>query len=92
MHEKNQIVKQCIDLRACSYPNWYRTFRKIALKSICVPIPEEIVKYLLDEIIILPKECYANQRDSEPDTAFEGDDDADDDALDAEVDNVQNSD
>lgn len=59
MHEKNQQLKECIDLRACSYPNWYKKFNKITLKSICLPIPDEIVKYLLDEIIILPKECYS---------------------------------
>lgn len=87
MHEKNQILKQCIDLRACSYPNWYKKFRKISLRSICVPIPEPIVKYLLDEIIILPKECYAHEQNSESNSCTDttlADGDYDD-VLDAEV-------
>lgn len=59
MYEKNQQIKECIDLRACSYVNWYDKFHKISLQSVCVPLSDEIVNYLLDEIIILPKECYA---------------------------------
>lgn len=62
MHEKNQQLKECIDLRACSYVNWYNKFHKISLQSVCVPLPDEIVNYLLDEIIILPKECYAREQ------------------------------
>lgn len=62
MHEKNQELKECIDLRACSFVNWYNKFHKVALQSVCVPLPDDIVNYLLDEIIILPKECYAREQ------------------------------
>lgn len=62
MHEKNQQLKDCIDLRACSYVNWYHKFHKISLQSVCVPLPDDIVNYLLDEIIVLPKECYAREQ------------------------------
>lgn len=58
MHEKNREIKECIDMRACSYTNWNKKFRKITYNSICIPLPEHIVKYFLDEVIILPKECY----------------------------------
>lgn len=59
MHGTNQLIKECIDLRACAYSNWYRMFQKITPDSICIPLSRPIVDYLLDEIIILPKECYA---------------------------------
>lgn len=70
MHGTNQEIKECIDLRACAYTNWYKKFRKITLDSVCVSVPEEIVKYLLDEIIILPKECYS--QDDKDDHTFDG--------------------
>lgn len=60
MHVNNQEIKECVDLRACAYTNWCKKFRKITFDSVCIPLPDEIVKYLLDEIIILPKECYSN--------------------------------
>lgn len=68
MQVTNQQIKECVDLRACAYTNWHKKFRKITFDSICIPLPEEIIKYLLDEIIILPKECYS---DDDNDDAFE---------------------
>lgn len=88
MHVNNQEIKECVDLRACAYTNWYKKFRKITFESECIALPDEIVKYLLDEIIILPKECYSNDDDD----AF-GDDngvdieDNDDDEAEAVVSN-----
>lgn len=67
MHGTNQQAKECIDLRACSYANWYKKFKKITPDSICIPLSDEIVSYLLDEIIILPKECYPNEDGDEED-------------------------
>lgn len=73
MHEKNQELKECIDLRACSFVNWYNKFHKITLQSVCVPLPDDIVNYLLDEIIILPKECYSrDQSNSVAATSYSG--------------------
>ncbi|XP_031638096.1 cell division cycle protein 123 homolog, partial [Contarinia nasturtii] len=83
MQITNQEIKECVDLRACAYTNWYKKFRKITFESICIPLPKEIVQYLLDEIIILPKECYSNDDDNEnafgPDTAATAADNEDDD-------------
>lgn len=79
MHGTNQEIKECIDLRACAYTNWYKKFRKITLDSVCIPLSAEIVKYLLDEIIILPKECYGSDKDES--FGGETDDDDDDDDI-----------
>lgn len=58
MHNKNSEIKECIDMRTCSYTNWYKKFKKITIQSICIHLPEEIIKYFLDEVIVLPKECF----------------------------------
>lgn len=79
MHVTNKDIKECIDLRACAYTNWYDKFQKLTFDSVCIRLSDEIVNYLLDEIIILPKECYMNEikcTDVEDE-----DDDSDDDAL-----------
>lgn len=70
MHTNPQM-KECIDLRACSYSNWYKKFQKITPDSISIPLSDTIVSYLLDEIIILPKECYANNNDDDDDDVEE---------------------
>lgn len=64
MHGTNQQIKECIDLRACAYTNWYKKFRKITFDSVCIPLSDVMIKYLLDEIIILPKECYKDDDDN----------------------------
>lgn len=74
MHATNQEIKECIDLQACAYPNWCTQFTKITLKSVCIPLPEQIVKYLLDEIIILPKECYNDDIEETGDDANDDED------------------
>lgn len=79
MLERNSVMQKCDDLRACAYYNWFEDFSKITIKSVIIPIPTEIVEYLKDEIIILPKECYDNE------TAETQDQHEDDDALDTPV-------
>lgn len=64
-------------LTSCSYINWHEKFSKIELDSVIVAIPKHIVEYLLDEMIILPKECYENQ--------IQEDDSGEDDALETPV-------
>lgn len=54
-------------------------FQKIMPDSICIPLSDKIVNYLLDEIIILPKECYAS--DSGVDKENDEDDSDDEDAV-----------
>lgn len=86
MHGTNQEIKECIDLRACAYTNWYKKFRKLTFDSVCIPLSDEIVNYLLDEIIILPKECYTNDENSTIEaestgTTADNDDDEDDEDI-----------
>lgn len=78
MHGTNQQIKECLDLRACAYGNWYKRFRKITPKSICIPLPDEIHSYLLDEIIILPKECYPKECEAQETDANDNDKDDND--------------
>lgn len=73
MLERNSEKKNCDDLRACAFNNWSEKFSKISIESITIPIPNDIVKYLKDEIIILPKECY----DNEPENNYDEEDDND---------------
>lgn len=49
--------KELSDLINCSYQNWYEVFRKNAIKSFVLPIPNEVLKYLKQDFFILPKEC-----------------------------------
>lgn len=83
MHEKNAQLKESIDLNECSYINWHKTFDKITPRSICVPLPSDILDYLLDEMIILPKECYEKQQNtveaSTSSKTFDSSDDGNDD-------------
>lgn len=58
MHQKSELLKECHDLRTCAYFNWCEQFSKITIKFDIIPIQKEVVEYLKDEIIILPKECY----------------------------------
>lgn len=42
---------------ACAFKNWYHKFRKISTPARYLVMPAEIRAYLLDDSIILPKEC-----------------------------------
>lgn len=54
-----ETVKQCLELKSCSFTSWYSKFSKITFKSIRIPIPANIVEYILDDVFVLPKECNA---------------------------------
>lgn len=58
MIEKNCENATCIDMEMFSYRNWHAHFSELIFESVCIPLPAEIVKYFLEEVIILPKECY----------------------------------
>lgn len=49
--------KELSDLINCSYQNWYEDFRKNAIKSFVLPIPNEVLSYLKQDLFVLPKEC-----------------------------------
>lgn len=65
MHQKDELLTECIDLRTCAYFNWCEKFSKITVKFDIIPIPKDVVEYLKDEIIILPKECYKLDEEAE---------------------------
>lgn len=44
-------------LAACAHASWYPKFEKISIRSIPIRIPSDVQKYLLDDPIILPREC-----------------------------------
>lgn len=50
-------VKECLDLRSCSFPAWYRLFAKVTFESVCLPMPTNVLNYLLHYPFVLPKEC-----------------------------------
>lgn len=54
MPEKSKLQLQ---KRACSFDNWYADFKKISIKSHCIDITAEVLQYLRDDMIVLPKEC-----------------------------------
>lgn len=57
-------VKQCLELKSCSYHTWYEKFSKVAFESICLPIPANVLKYILDDLFVLPKECNVTATDA----------------------------
>jgi len=56
------------------FNNWYKSFAKISIKSICIQIPDEVKRYLLDEIIILPKECMTSEQQNQVHEGYEDED------------------
>uniref|UniRef100_A0A1B0D129 Uncharacterized protein n=1 Tax=Phlebotomus papatasi TaxID=29031 RepID=A0A1B0D129_PHLPP len=52
-------------LGACSFNNWYSQFEKITIKSFIVPIPNHVLDYLRDDMIIMPRECLDPTEDDD---------------------------
>uniref|UniRef100_A0A182W7A0 Uncharacterized protein n=1 Tax=Anopheles minimus TaxID=112268 RepID=A0A182W7A0_9DIPT len=46
-----------VEKRACMHVNWYDLFRKDTIKSFTVTVPEDVLAYLRQDMLILPKEC-----------------------------------
>lgn len=44
-------------LTACAHTAWYPQFEKISIRSLALAIPRDVQQYLLDDPIILPREC-----------------------------------
>ncbi|XP_055939325.1 cell division cycle protein 123 homolog [Argiope bruennichi] len=63
------------DIKKCSFQNWYHDFKKVTIKSIILPLPEEFVSYILKDGVILPKDTgygYTVQvNDSDADSEVE---------------------
>lgn len=53
------MLLQNIELEqvACMLVNWYDQFKKNTIKSYIIPIPEDVIIYLRQDLVILPKEC-----------------------------------
>lgn len=46
------------DVLACSFPEWYDRFAKVTMKSIILPLPDDVLSHLLSkDSLRLPKEC-----------------------------------
>ena len=45
------------DKKACIFTNWYEDFGKISIRSVALKIPDDVLEYLRNELLILPKEC-----------------------------------
>uniref|UniRef100_A0A182P4W2 Uncharacterized protein n=1 Tax=Anopheles epiroticus TaxID=199890 RepID=A0A182P4W2_9DIPT len=43
--------------QACMHVNWYELFQKNTIKSCIIPVPEDVLAYLRQDMLILPKEC-----------------------------------
>lgn len=54
------INKDCFD-----YLNWINLLKKVCIESEYVVIPEFVQEYILDEMIILPKECNTANNEEE---------------------------
>lgn len=48
-------------LKNFSFAEWYKDFKKISIRSHIVQIPENVLEYLKDEMIVLPKECQEHE-------------------------------
>jgi hypothetical protein len=49
--------KEISDLMTCSYHNWHENFKKHCIKSHCLPIPDNVLNYLKQDLFVLPTEC-----------------------------------
>ncbi|XP_042907498.1 translation initiation factor eIF2 assembly protein isoform X1 [Parasteatoda tepidariorum] len=43
------------EVEQCSFQNWYNNFKNVSVKSIILPLPDDFIKYILADGIILPK-------------------------------------
>lgn len=46
-----------LEKAACMLVNWYDQFRKNTIKAQIVPVPDDVLEYLRQDLVILPKEC-----------------------------------
>ncbi|XP_063704250.1 translation initiation factor eIF2 assembly protein-like [Culicoides brevitarsis] len=54
-----------LSLKTFSFPEWYKDFKKISIRSHIVNIPPKVLEYLKDEMIVLPKECNETTHENE---------------------------
>ena len=63
----NLLLLQIIltsDMKTCSFQNWYHIFKDHTIKSVVIPICDNVVSYLLeDSTLVLPEEAYTSTSD-----------------------------
>uniref|UniRef100_A0A224XSJ0 Putative cell division cycle protein n=1 Tax=Panstrongylus lignarius TaxID=156445 RepID=A0A224XSJ0_9HEMI len=42
---------------ACSFPNWYPIFKNVTIPAEYIPIPDEVLQYLKDDGVTIPREA-----------------------------------
>jgi len=46
------------EVLSCSFDKWYRDFEKVTIKSVILPIPEDVLRYFQENgKLVLPAEC-----------------------------------
>jgi len=61
LQENTMLVEEVM---RCSFPAWYKTFEKVTIPSVCVPLPAAVVDYLLEDgQLVLPSECNKENYD-----------------------------
>ena len=64
--------KEFSDLLTCSYHNWHEDYKKHCIKSHCLPIPDDVLNYLKQDLFVLPKECKVSSSSSTSETRTVG--------------------
>jgi hypothetical protein len=54
-----KCTKRSIDI--CSFDFWYPIFSSVSIKSICIPLSEEVIDYLNSDGLVLPTDQNADQ-------------------------------
>ncbi|CAG5121478.1 unnamed protein product [Candidula unifasciata] len=66
------------DVLNCSFAAWYGTFQRVTFKSIVIPLPEDFVRYLHTDGIVLPDGSQCGLYTKSKNLAMDGDDDDED--------------
>ena len=53
-------------LKPCSFQNWYDLFKKNSIRSICLPLPEDVLDYLKKDIFAKVLEFLKKNPKSSP--------------------------
>lgn len=57
------IMDAAAQYHACSIENWYEDFQDVTIRTNIVKIPQDVLSYFRDDLMILPKECYLDEND-----------------------------
>lgn len=57
------IMDAAAQYHACSIENWYEDFQDVTIRTNIVKIPQDVLNYFRDDLMVLPKECYVDEND-----------------------------